>query len=331
MHHWRLYQKQLPLKFTWKISRGQSSEKTLYFIEVKDKEHVGTGEVAGITADPQQADVLIQQFEHFKKQKVSDLPGLLQLDLPTHLKFGITSAFSHLQAQKQGKTLHQWLNLTNITPLPTSFSLPILPINEIGDFYREFELHRFPVLKLKVSQDQAAESCQELARHYPGPLRIDANEAFPDCKQTLRFIKDIQNLPLQFIEEPLPRGSIDEYKKLKLKSPVPIFADESVQQSLLSETLRDQFHGINVKLMKAGSYQRARQQIEQAKEWKMGIMLGCMVESSLGIAGALTIAADVDHFDLDGFLYFQDEPMHLVAESQGHLTYRQNPKFPLVF
>ena len=87
--------------------------------------------------------------------------------------------------------------------------------------------------------------------------------------------------------------------------------------------------GSNVKLMKAGSYQRAREQIEKAKSLNLKTMLGCMVESSLGIAGAMSVSQDVDYFDLDGFLYFKQEPHGLVTENQGFLTYGHSPLFHL--
>ncbi len=303
----------------------------MFFINVQDGDHFATGEVAGITADPQKAQSLIAEFQKFTDLPFNTWQDIQNSPLPSHLKFGMTSALTHLLSQKKGERLHEFLGLKDKTPIPTSFSLPILPLPEIQPFFEKFQLQRFPVLKLKISQENPVEACQELARLYSGPLRIDANEAFTDSQQVLAFAKAIASLNIQFIEEPLPRGSVDEYIKLKQRSPLPIFADESVQSDLLTEDFKNQFHGVNIKLMKAGSYQRARQQIEQAKSWGLKIMLGCMVESSLGIAGAMTMAQDVDYFDLDGFLYFENEPFHLVTENQGKLTYRQNPSFPLIF
>ncbi len=331
MYQWSIETKKLPLQFTWKISRGESTEKSLFFINLQKDGHFATGEVAGITADPQKAKSLIAEFQNFKDLPFNSWQDIQNSSLPSHLKFGMTSALTHWHSQQQGQRLHEHLGLQDQTPIATSFSLPILPLAEIQPFFEKFQLQRFPVLKLKISQDQPVEACQELSRLYNGPLRIDANEAFQNSQQALAFAKAVSALNIQFIEEPLQRGSVDEYINLKQHSPLPIFADESVQSDLLSEDFKKQFHGVNIKLMKAGSYQRARQQIQQAKAWGLKIMLGCMVESSLGIAGAMTMAQDVDYFDLDGFLYFEHEPFQLVTENQGKLTYRQNPSFPLIF
>lgn len=331
MDQWDLQTLKLPLKFTWKISRGESSEKLIYFLRMQTEGLSSVGEMAGITADPQKADALIELFHELKDQKFNSWEDLQNLNIPSHLKFGMSSAWTHFQAMANGQSLHQHLELQDTTPIETSFSLPILPLDEIAPFYEKFELSRFSILKLKVSNDKAIEACQELARIYKGPLRIDANEAFASAQEVMGFLSEVKNLPIQFIEEPMRRGSVEEYKKLKGQSPFPIFADESVQDAPLAESLREQFHGINVKLMKAGSYQRARQQIEQATDWNMQTMLGCMVETSLGIAGAMTIAQDVTYFDLDGFLYFENEPYKLVTENQGKLTYRQNPSFHFKF
>ncbi len=312
------------LAFTWKISRGESTKKTLHFIKVSHGNHSGIGEVAGITADPVKAEQLLEQFHDFAKMGRENLDEILGTDLPSHLKFGITSALTHLKAAQAGQTLAQYLGVTPKKKIATSFSLPILPLQDISSFFKERNLQNFSVLKLKISQDQAVESCLELARLFKGPLRIDANEAFETHTQVLSFLDQVKELNIQFVEQPLPRTDVIESKKLKEKSPFPIFADESVQEELFDASLLERFHGINVKLMKAGSYQQAIQQIKKAKALEMQVMLGCMVESSLAIAGAMAISEDVDYFDLDGFLYFEEEPHKLVTENKGLLTYRQD-------
>lgn len=324
MYTWQIQTVDLPLKFKWTISRGSSVEKKLFFVQVSDGKHHGMGEVAGITSDDVKFQALLDSFKDFKVKPSQTIEEIVGRNLPSHLSFGLTSALTHMQAQKNKQNLFEYLNIPDPTPIRTSFSLPILSGEEVKIFFQEYNLSRFPVLKIKISKEHPLESCLALGEIYSGPIRIDANEAFNDHIEVLDFIEEIKPLNIEFIEQPLPRNLWDEHKKLKQTSSLPVIADESVQDKELPMDFKEAFHGVNVKLMKAGSYQRALRQIKQAKDWGLKTMLGCMVESSLGIAGAMAIGSQVDYFDLDGFLYFQNEPHNIVSENNGHLTFQKS-------
>lgn len=329
MYYWRLEELNLPLKFTWKISRGQSDQKKIFLIHLSDGENRSLGEVAGITKDDNKSSALIETFNEFVNSNPQNLDSILNTSMPSHLKFGITSAWTHLQAIKNKKSVGEFLELPVADNLPTSYALPIMDVASIGSFIEHHNLSRFPSLKIKVNAELAWEICSEVRRNYKGPLRIDANEAFSNAEQARNFMVKLSDFPIEFIEQPLKAGTIEESIKLKSISPYPLVADEDIQSDLLQDWIPEAFHGINVKLMKAGSYQRALEQLSQAKSLGLTTMLGCMVETSLGIAGAMTLADSVDYFDLDGFLYFLNEPFSHVIENKGILSYQQNTPFKL--
>jgi glutamate racemase len=87
--------------------------------------------------------------------------------------------------------------------------------------------------------------------------------------------------------------------------------------------LKNQFHGVNVKLMKSGSYQTGIQQLKEARRLGMQTMIGCMVETSLGISSALCLTSLTDFIDLDGHLIVSNEPFHLIDERGGMLQLKQ--------
>lgn len=319
MLQWKLTTHQLDLKFTWTISRGSSQSKTIYVISVTDGQQTGLGEVAGITTQKDKAQELIDTFERFQQLNLQRIEELNEINLPSHLRFGIESAWIHLLAKKQNIKVEEYLKRKPIDKITTSFSLPILPLDEIKTFFNKYDLKRFKVLKLKVGHSDQAESCHELHRLFQGPIRVDANEAFQNAEDVLSFSKKINNLPIEFLEQPMSSDKKDEYIKLKALSSLPIFADESLQNQDIPTSFAQMFDGINIKLMKAGGYLQAIQQIEQAKKMNLKIMLGCMVETSLGISSALHLADGVDYFDLDGFLFFKDDPFNLVNEDKGSL------------
>jgi L-Ala-D/L-Glu epimerase len=320
MLEWRLKTYQLDLKFEWKISRSSSRAKKIYIIEVSDGTHQAMGEVAGITQVTDKANELLQQFENFKQAQLISIDELKKCNLEPHLRFGIESAWTHLMAKQKSISVEELLKQKKVGSVSTSFSLPILEINEIEDFFNQFNLKRFSVLKIKIGTQHQNESCKELQRVFKGPIRVDANEAFSTADEVLTFINKIKNLPIEFIEQPLPSDKKEEYLKLKKLSPLKVFADESIQDQDITPDFVNMFDGVNIKLMKSGGYQQALRQIAQAKKYNLKIMLGCMVETSLGISSALHIADNVDYFDLDGFLFFKEDPFHLVKESHGIIS-----------
>ena len=167
-----------------------------------------------------------------------------------------------------------------------------------------------------------------MAEFYSGPLRVDANEAFQSAEEVLQFLDQVSDLNIEFLEQPMPAHNVEEYKKLKHLSSVPIMADESLQTQEVDDHLEEQFHAINVKLMKTGGYTKAIEQINQAKARGLKVMLGCMVETSLAIHGACAIGENVDWFDLDGFLFFEKEPFGLLKEENGMLKVSSNLRLP---
>ncbi|MEJ7665812.1 MAG: enolase C-terminal domain-like protein [Hymenobacter sp.] len=161
-----------------------------------------------------------------------------------------------------------------------------------------------------------------VAAALPGhPLLVDGNEAWPDADGVLRFLEAaaaVPGLQMRFLEQPLPAALAADYRYLRPRTSVPLLlADESVTDEADFAEIARQFHGVNVKLMKAGGYQRGIELLRQTRAHGLLPMLGCMVETSLGIWSALQISALADVHDLDGILIVRDEPFGLVREEEA--------------
>lgn len=323
---WSLEVMELPLKFDWKISRNTSSEKKNLLVTVKDSSGTkAQGEVAFNVRYKESLETIKSGFEKFVSEQpqpktVQELHQYMKsLGLDKSLRFGIESAWVHFQAKKLGQSVSEYLGLpAQLKPVKTSFSLPILDPKEIGPFIHEYDLTRFKVLKIKVDS-QAEQRVREVAKHYNGPLRIDANEAWKTADEVLQFAEKVKDLRVEFIEQPLPDHLHDELLKLKQKSPFKLVADESITDEGVSEFHRDRFHGVNIKLMKSGGYYPALEQLQKARELGLETMLGCMVETSLGISSAINISDQIDYLDLDGSLLLKKDPMQLIEEKDGFL------------
>jgi L-alanine-DL-glutamate epimerase-like enolase superfamily enzyme len=114
-------------------------------------------------------------------------------------------------------------------------------------------------------------------------------------------------MDLQYCEQPLPAGS-DDGPELKSKSPVPIFVDEDCHTLADVAQCAERAHGINISLAKSGGIREAVRMMHAARALGLGVMLGCMVESGLGIAAGAHIASLMDHVDLDGNLLLAEDP-----------------------
>jgi L-alanine-DL-glutamate epimerase-like enolase superfamily enzyme len=326
MLRWHIESKPLHLKYTWRISRNSSDIKTNLFIRVADKRHVGIGEAAPNSRYGESAEILTDQFESLVDsgleliRSLEDLQILLSLHLPSNsLRFAIESAYIHFICQQQGISVSKFLGVHLPDPVATSFSLPIMDPALVPDFIRLHNINRFQSLKVKVNQEEGLDLIRQVAENSSRPLIIDANEAWSNPDELLRFMEQLSAFPIAFIEQPMPADRVVEYEYLKPNSPYELFADESVTNRADFNQLKDQFHGINMKLMKAGGYLNGLKILEETRQNGLKTMVGCMVETSLGIWSAMQLCQGVSQADLDGFLILRDEPFGIVQEHDGKL------------
>jgi L-alanine-DL-glutamate epimerase-like enolase superfamily enzyme len=138
------------------------------------------------------------------------------------------------------------------------------------------------------------------------PLQVDVNEAW-ELDEALENVRALDGLGVQYVEQPLRAGH-PEGSRLKAQSPIPIYVDEDVHTLKDVGAAAQRAHGVNLKLAKSGGLREAIRMAHAARALDLGVMLGCMVESSLGIAAAVQMASLCDHVDLDGNLLLADDP-----------------------
>jgi L-alanine-DL-glutamate epimerase-like enolase superfamily enzyme len=327
MLQWSIDKKVLELKYAWAISRNTSDTKTNLFVTVTDGIHSGIGEAAPNVRYNETPKVLEEQFNTFLKERIADLTNaeelseaLLKVKLSNALRFAVESAFVHYLAIRERKTVHSFLGLQDPGSAFTAYSIPIMEIGSMKDFYAENKLSRFRYIKIKVNDENALDAVSHLSQFCEQPLIIDANEAFKDVEQCIYFLERIKKRHIKFIEQPLPSSMIEESLYLKKYSPFTLFADESITNEADFSLLRKLFDGINMKLMKAGGYMNGIRLLKEAKKAGMKTMIGCMVETTLGISSALHLCSLADYADLDSWLVVKNEPFNLIKENKGELT-----------
>ncbi len=328
---WKMEKIKLPLKFPWKISRDQCKEKVNFIIFLGDGKISGMGEVAFNNRYGESEQSISDSFDKFLDLKPDEIDSvnclyncLDELDIHQSLRFGIESAFYDYISKVSGKNIFELLGVNSVRSVSTSFSVPIMAVGYIKEFILKYQLNRFNFLKIKINNDNYQDKIEEILKNFGGKLRIDANESFKNPDTVIRFVEKISDRKrIQFIEQPLPAHFHDESLYLKENLNLDIFADESITNQEITDYYKKRFDGINIKLMKSGSFLKALKQIKDSKKLGLKVMIGCMIETSLSIASAMVISQNADYIDLDGCLLLKKDPFSFLGEENGRLIYSQ--------
>lgn len=184
--------------------------------------------------------------------------------------------------------------------------------------------HSYPILKLKVGAPNDRENLVALRSVAPTkPIRVDANEAWQTKEQALKMLESLAaDGHIQFVEQPMPRNTpAADLVWLKERSPLPLFADESCHTVRDIAHCAECFHGVNVKLVKAGGLSMAHHTLRAARQSGLQTMIGCMIETSVAISAAAHLAELADYLDLDGNLLIKNDPYTGVTAENGILSF----------
>ena len=219
----------------------------------------------------------------------------------------LDAALHDLQGKLLGQPVWRLLGLRRAGP-PTSWTVWL---GDPDDMARRAEkaLGRFGRLKLKLGGGDGLDV--ERVRAVRGvagelPLQVDVNEAW-SLDEALEALPSLAELGVEYCEQPVPAGD-EGGPVLKERSPVPIYVDEDCHTLADVAGCAARAHGINVKLAKSGGIREAVRMVHAARALGLGCMLGCMIESGLGISAGTQIASLFDHVDLDGNLLLGHDP-----------------------
>ena len=307
----------LRTKHPFIIARGGSSEYRVVRVTVTDDDGVtGWGEAApsrhyGETADTVASvmPVLAAVLEDTNGWSLEALERALAkaISFNASARAAVSAALHDLAGKRLGVPLHRMLGLDPAAAPPTSFTIAIPP-DEATLRERVREAASYPVLKIKLGSSWDERIVRIVREMEPGKvLRVDANAAWTP-KHTLHMIPILQELGVEFVEQPLPGHDVEGLRFVRERSALPIIADESCLVSTDIPRLAGAVDGINIKLAKCGGLREALRMIATARAHDMSVMCGCMVESSLGITAAAQLAPLLDYADLDGAELVVNDP-----------------------
>ena len=303
----------LALREPFSISRSTEETVDSVFVEIDHDGLVGYGEaspqehygesVESASAFLAEAESLLGD-DPFALDEVEE--RLSSLSGEHAAKAAVDMALHDLCGKVAGVPVWRLLGLRREGP-PTSWTIWL---GDPDDMARRTERvgSRFRRLKLKLGAGDGLDV--ERVRAVRGvtelPLQVDVNEGW-ELDEALENVEALSELGVQYVEQPLQAGH-PEGHRLKAASLLPIYVDEDVHTLKDVAAAAERAHGVNLKLAKSGGIREAMRMAYAAKALDLGVMLGCMVESSVGIAAATQIASLCDHVDLDGNLLLAEDP-----------------------
>lgn len=300
----RIFTEEWPIRGVFRISRGSSTSVTVVVVEIEEDGYVGRGE-----ASPQRYGMDVDEAV-FTLEAVCDTleQGISRNELQNLLPAGpirnaLDLALWDLEAKQSSTPAWKLAGLGRCDPVITAWTISLDTPEKMEEAARLH--HHRPLLKIKLTGTSDLERVKAVRRGAPeARLIVDANESWsPDYYE--KIVPALKQLEVELIEQPFPRGQ--DRILTSLPHPIPVCADESCRHCGDLQELSGYYDVVNIKLDKTGGLTEALKLQQQARKLNMGVMVGCMVATSLGIAPALLLAQDADFIDLDGHLLLAED------------------------
>ncbi len=321
----------LKLKHPFRISRSVTEVKKNVIVQIDE----GIGEAAPSQYYGENADTVIQCLKEVKDQ-LGDDPFQIEVILSNldkkvagdfSAKAAIDMALHDLVAKRLNLPLYQFLGLDGKTPLITSYTIGIDTPEKMKEKTKQAK--DFLVYKVKVGVENDIEMVKAVREVTDAKIRVDANAGW-NTEEALDKIRQLKEYDIEFVEQPIDPKDKTGLKKIKERSEIPIIIDEQLMTSRDIPDFVGLCDGINIKLAKCGGIREALRMIHVARAHGLKVMLGCMIESSVGIAAAAHLGSLVDFLDLDGNLLVSNDPYEGLRVDKGKLYLSDLPGLGVV-
>jgi L-alanine-DL-glutamate epimerase-like enolase superfamily enzyme len=304
-----------PILGSFTISRGAKTQAEVLVALVNRDGVTGRGECVPYARYGESMDGVSEQA----RSAFSAIEaGISREELQTLLPAGaarnaIDCALWDLEAKLSGVPVARALDIDVPRPVGTAVTISLGDPSAMAR--RAAELAHMPLIKAKFGAAGDEERMRAVREAAPEARVIaDANEGW-STKELPRLLDLAAQLGFALVEQPLPAG--EDHALAEIARPVPVCADESAHSAGDVESLRDRYDAVNIKLDKAGGLTGALSMRREARALGLGVMVGCMVATSLAMAPAVLLAQDSDFADVDGPLLLQRDRAHGLAYEAG--------------
>ena len=322
---------ELRTKHPFIIARGGQSDYRTAWVRLTDQDgHEGWGEAApskfyGETADSVAAALKLYgsalpddpfNLEDAERRWETMLRG------NAAARAALSAALHDLVGKRLGVPVYRLWGLDPCKAPKSTFTIGLDTPERIKAKVREAE--QFPILKVKLGTDRDLEILRAIREATDKEIRVDANCGWT-VKGAIRMLPVLDEFGVTVLEQPLPPDDLDGLAVITAQSDIPVIADESCKTVADIPPLVGKVDGINIKLAKCGGLREALRMIAVARAHGLMVMVGCMIESSLGITAAAHVTPLVDLVDLDGAALLANDPFVGAHIDGGQVTLPSAP------
>jgi len=322
---------ELRTKHPFIIARGGQSDYRTVWVRLKDGDgNEGWGEAAPTRFYGETTETVLAALDTYGTHLPDDPFDLEEaerrweetLHRNPAARAALSSALHDLVGKRLGVPLYRLWGLDPAKAPRSTFTIGIDQSERMRAKVREAE--QYPILKIKLGTDRDVEILRTIRDSTDREIRVDANCGWT-LKQTVRMLPVLEEFGVTVLEQPLPPDQLDGLGEIRRRADIPVIADESCETAADIPPLVGKVDGINIKLAKCGSLREAIRMIAIARAHGMTVMVGCMIESSIGITAAAHFTPLVDIVDLDGAALLADDPFVGATIDGGQVSLPAGP------
>jgi L-alanine-DL-glutamate epimerase-like enolase superfamily enzyme len=313
------------------IARGGQAQHRTIWVRLRDDDGVeGWGEAAATTYYGETPETVLAALAAYVPHLPADPADLDSAERALEGALGenpsaraaLSTALHDLVGKRLGVPLWRLWGLNARTAPVSTFTIGLDSPEKMRG--KVLEAEAYPVLKVKLGTHRDGEILRAIRSVTEKELRVDANAAWTR-KQAIAMLPVLQEFGVTVLEQPLPPHDLDGLAAVTRASTIPVIADESCLVSTDIPRLVGVVDGINIKLAKCGSLREALRMIAVARAHGLLVMVGCMIESSVGITAAAHFTPLVDLADLDGAALLSDDPFAGATIEAGRVALPTTP------
>jgi L-alanine-DL-glutamate epimerase-like enolase superfamily enzyme len=308
------------------IARGGQSDYRTIWVRLRDADgQVGWGEAAPSKFYGETAETVLAALNVYVAAMPTDpfdleeterrWAGLMRVNASA--RAALSSALHDLVGKRLGVPLYRLWGLDPLKAPKSTFTIGLDTPERIR--LKVAEAEQYPILKVKLGTDRDVEILRTIREATTKEIRVDANCGWT-VKQAIAMLPVLQEFGVTVLEQPLPPSEFEGLAAITRRATIPVIADESCCTAADIPLLVGAVDGINIKLAKCGSLREALRMIAVARAHGLMVMVGCMIESSLGITAAAHFTPLVDIVDLDGAALLASDPFRGAGIDGGQVT-----------
>jgi L-alanine-DL-glutamate epimerase-like enolase superfamily enzyme len=305
------------LKKPFVISRGTTTATNVIVVELSDGQYIGRGECWPSRRYGHTVESVVKELAAYRTLIEDDMT---REDLQKRLSKGparnaVDCAMWDLEAKRAGKTVWELCGLDPLQAVLTTMTVGLGTPEEMAKAAAEYK--DWPILKLKLGAAGDLDRVEAVRQAAPAArLAVDVNEGWT-LEKLEQYVEPMAKFGVELLEQPLSAAEDDGL--LNFKSPIPLAADESCHDVRSLDRVVGKYQVINIKLDKSGGLTEALHLVAAARERNLGLMVGCMMGTSLAMAPGFVVASQCQFVDLDAPMANTTDREHAMRYHHGRL------------